>query len=74
MWDRIGINYCICIKCSTINSHTQGALFLLYKKKSMVILTGTRLNPTFFQEVSNLLMDLIKFFLYAKAVLMMILD
>ena len=39
----------------------------------MVILTVSRLNLTFLQEVSNLLMDLIKF-LFAKIVLTMILD
>ena len=42
----------------------------------MVVLTETRLNPTFFQEASNLFKDLIKL-LFAHgyiAVLMMISD
>ena len=34
--------------------------FLLDKKKRMVALDGTRLNPTFFQEASNLFVDLTK--------------
>ena len=46
--------------CSTINAQILGALFLLDKKKRMVILTGSRQNPTFFQEVSSLFVDLIK--------------
>ena len=38
----------------------QSALFYIDKKKIMAILTGSRLNPTFSQEVSNLFMDLTK--------------
>ena len=34
--------------------------FFFMKKKGIVVLIGTRLNPFFFQEVSSLFVDLIK--------------
>ena len=47
--DRIPVDNGVRIKCTKVNTHALGTIFLLHKENRMVVLGPTGLNPAFCQ-------------------------